>query len=179
MADDTLTEWMRAAAAHAGPDAVRICTGTDDERDELTGRMLADGSLIALDQARYPGCSLHRSDPSDVARTEQCTFICSASEADAGPSNNWMSPDRASAEVWPLFSGSMKGRMMFVVPYLLGPEGSPHGRVGVEITDSPYVVLNLMRMTRAGRTAFERIAEGMPFVRGVHSTGTLDPAKRF
>jgi len=179
MEKTSFSEWVRTVAEYAEPANVRLCAGTEDEESELRGRMVADGSLIPLDQLRHPDSYLHRSDPRDVARTEKSTFICSASENDAGPTNNWMSPKRAVDEVWPLFRRAMAGRTMYVIPYLLGPEGSPASRIGVEITDSPYVALSLMRMTRVGAAALDRITAGEPFVRGLHSVGTLDPEKRY
>lgn len=179
MAETKLSEWIASIAAHMRPSTVRLIDGTDEEADDLRRVMLADGSLIALDQSKHPGCYLHRSDPHDVARTEKSTFICSQRESDSGPTNNWMSPDRALADVWPLFDGAMAGRTMYVVPYLLGPAGSPWSKVGVEITDSAYVALSLLVMTRAGKVARDRIDAGAEFVRAVHSTGTLDPEKRY
>ncbi|HTM68361.1 MAG TPA: phosphoenolpyruvate carboxykinase (GTP) [Candidatus Binatia bacterium] len=175
----TYSEWLAAAAEHCAPANVRTCRGGAEEEAELRALMLADGSLLPLDQQRHPDCYLHRSDPRDVARTEKSTFICSADEGDAGPTNNWMSPRRAADEVWPLFRNAMAGRTMYVIPYVLGPAGSPASRVGVELTDSPYVALSLLRMTRVGGAALDRIAAGEPFVKGLHSTGTLDPDKRF
>jgi phosphoenolpyruvate carboxykinase (GTP) len=141
--------------------------------------MLRDGTLHRLDPQAGPGCFLHRSHPSDVARTEHLTFIASRRKEDAGPTNNWMSPDEARARVGPLFQGVMKGRTMYVVPYVMGPLGSPFSKVGVEITDSPYVVANMRIMTRMGRAALEQLGGGDEFVPGLHSTGDLSPERRF
>ena len=143
--------------------------------------MVESGSLLRLNEERYPNSFLHRSDPQDVARTEHLTFICSQSESDAGPTNNWMSPLEAQERVWPLFSGAMKGRTMYVVPYIMGPAGAESSRVGVELTDSPYVVANMRIMTRMGSVALERLQRTGPDDRvpGVHSIGDLSPERRF
>jgi phosphoenolpyruvate carboxykinase (GTP) len=141
--------------------------------------MLRDGTLIRLNQKSYPGCYLHRSHPSDVARTEHLTFICTSRKEDAGPTNNWMAPKEARERVGKLFEGSMKGRTMYVVPYLMGPAGSPYSKLGVEITDSPYVVVNMRLMTRMGKIALDRPGGSDGFVPGLHSIGDLSPDRRF
>jgi phosphoenolpyruvate carboxykinase (GTP) len=141
--------------------------------------MVEKGTLLPLDPAAAPGSHLHRSHPSDVARTEHLTFIASRTREDAGPTNNWMSPAEARQRVWPLFDGAMKGRTMYVVPYVMGPPGSPFSRVGVEVTDSPYVVANMRVMTRMGRVALDQLGSGEDFVPGLHSLGDLSPERRF
>jgi phosphoenolpyruvate carboxykinase (GTP) len=141
--------------------------------------MLADGTLIRLHPKKAPGCTLHRSHPSDVARTEHLTFIASRTRDDAGPTNNWMAPEEARKQVGPLFSGVMKGRTMYVVPYLMGPPGSSFSKVGIEVTDSPYVVANMEIMTRMGRVALDQLGGSEDFVPGLHSTGDLSPQRRF
>ena len=141
--------------------------------------MLADGTLLALNPAAAPGSTLHRSHPSDVARTEHLTFISSRNEADAGPTNNWMAPQAAREKVGPLFRGVMKGRTMYVVPYVMGPLGSPFSKVGIEVTDSPYVVANMRIMTRMGTAALEQLGGSDEFVPGLHSIGDLSPDRRF
>jgi phosphoenolpyruvate carboxykinase (GTP) len=161
------------------PDRVVWCDGTEAENTRLVEGMLADGTLIALNPDRAPGCTLHRSHPSDVARTEHLTFIASRRQEDAGPTNNWMAPDDARARVGPLFEGVMKGRTMYVLPYVMGPIGSPFSKVGIEVTDSPYVVANMRIMTRMGRAALEQLGSGDEFVPGLHSTGDLSPDRRF
>jgi phosphoenolpyruvate carboxykinase (GTP) len=141
--------------------------------------MLADGTLMRLNERAAPGCTLHRSNPSDVARTEHLTFIASRKAEDAGPTNNWMSPADAKAKVGPLFEGVMKGRTMYVVPYVMGPLGSPFSKVGIEVTDSAYVVANMRIMTRMGKAALDQLGGGDEFVPGLHSTGDLSPDRRF
>ncbi|MBV9913959.1 MAG: phosphoenolpyruvate carboxykinase (GTP), partial [Sinobacteraceae bacterium] len=161
------------------PRAVQWCDGSEREVRELTAQMLRDGELISLNREQFPGCHLSRSQPNDVARVEHLTYICTPRQEDAGPNNNWMDPGEAHAKLRNLFRGCMKNRTLYVVPYCMGPLSSPLSRCGVEITDSPYVVLNMSIMTRMGRAALERIAREGTFVRGLHSVGELDPERRF
>jgi phosphoenolpyruvate carboxykinase (GTP) len=177
--NEALFDWIDSVARVTTPSRIVVCDGSDEEIDGLERQMVEDGSLIPLDDAKYPHCFLHRSHPSDVARTEQLTFICSESREDAGPTNNWMSPEEARNRVWPLFWGSMAGRTMYVVPYVMGPVASPFSRVGVELTDSPYVVANLRIMTRMGDIALRKLGDSTDFVRGIHSLGDLSPDRRF
>jgi len=174
-----LASWVEEVARFTQPDHIHWCDGSDSENAELIKQMCADGTLETLNQKTHPGCYLHRSHPSDVARTEHLTFICTESQADTGPTNNWMSPANARAKVWPLFDGAMKGRTLYVVPYLMGPESSPYSKVGIEITDSAYVVVNMRIMTRMGKIALDRLADSTDFVKGLHSLGDLDPERRF
>jgi phosphoenolpyruvate carboxykinase (GTP) len=176
---DELDRWVFSVARHTQPARIQWCTGSAAERASLEREMLAAGSLLALDPEAHPRTFLHRSDPTDVARTEHLTFISTKDVADAGPTNNWMSRPDAERRVWSLFAGSMQGRTMYVVPYVMGPLDSPYSRVGIEITDSPYVVLSLRIMTRMGRCALARLGESADFVRGIHSLGDLSPERRF
>src|SRR5260221_1185996 len=171
--------WVDEVARTTRPERVVWCDGSDAENDRLVAGMLADGTLIALDPKAAPGSTLHRSHPSDVARTEHLTFISSRREADAGPTNHWMAPDQARAKVGPLFQGAMRGRTMYVVPYVMGPLGSPFSKVGIEVTDSPYVVANMRIMTRMGAAALAQLGAGEEFVPGLHSLGDLSPERRF
>jgi len=145
--------------------------------------MEQDGTLLPLNPETHPGCWLHRSHPDDVARVEHLTFVCTGDENDAGPNNNWMSPEQAHRKIDALFEGCMRGRTLYVVPYCMGPIDSPLARCGVEITDSPYVVINMRLMTRMGAAALARIERedmaGGTFVKGLHSIGELDPERRF
>jgi phosphoenolpyruvate carboxykinase (GTP) len=134
--------------------------------------------LTELDQSTHPGCYLHLSDPSDVARVEHLTFVCTTDRADAGPNNHWLSPAEGHARIDALFEDAMEGRTMYVVPYCMGPLDSRHARCGVELTDSPYVVINMKLMTRMGSEALARIEREGSFVKGLHSTGDLDPERR-
>ena len=177
--NQSLSAWVGEVALRTQPEKVVWCDGSEEENRTLLQAMLAERTLIALNQEAYPGCYLHRSHPSDVARTEHLTFICSETQADAGPTNNGMSPPDARAQVGPLFDGAMKGRTMYVVPYLMGPVGSPSAKVGVEITDSPYVVANMRIMTRMGTVALDALGDSADFCRGLHSLGDLSPDRRF
>ncbi|MEM9171270.1 MAG: phosphoenolpyruvate carboxykinase (GTP) [Pseudomonadota bacterium] len=174
-----LATWIDTVAARTQPDNIVWCDGSDAEYHRLVHMMLDDGTLHELNQDKYPGCYLHRSDPDDVARVEHLTFVCSENQADAGPNNNWQEPQAARAKMLSLFDGAMRGRTMYVVPYCMGPIDSPYSRCGVEVTDSPYVVVNMKLMTRMGAQALERIEREGQFVKGWHSTGNLDPDERF
>ncbi|HEX7048357.1 MAG TPA: phosphoenolpyruvate carboxykinase (GTP) [Gammaproteobacteria bacterium] len=174
-----LAQWVEDVARRTKPDQITWCDGSDAERERLIGEMLADGTLLKLNEETYPNCYLHRSNPNDVARVEHLTFVCTQNEADAGPNNHWMKPADAHAKIDALFEGAMRGRTMYVIPYCMGPIDSPYSRCGVEITDSPYVVVNMHLMTRAGTAALKRIEKEGTFVKGLHSTGDLDPDKRF
>jgi phosphoenolpyruvate carboxykinase (GTP) len=174
-----LAAWIDAVAAQTTPDQIRMVDGSDEENDMLVESMLADGTLEKLNEQTHPNCFLHRSSPSDVARVEHLTFVCTEDQEDAGPNNNWLEPSAGHAQVDPLFDGCMKGRTMYVIPYLMGPYGSPFSRAGVEITDSPYVVANMRIMARIGRRALDHIEAGNSFVRGLHSIGDLDPEQRY
>jgi phosphoenolpyruvate carboxykinase (GTP) len=176
---DSLNRWVDDVAKKTRPDHVHWCDGSEAEYRQLVDGMLKTGELIALNQATHPRCYLHRSDPKDVARVEKLTVICTRNKDDAGPNNNWMDPAEAHAKVDALFDGCMRGRTMYVIPYCMGPLGSPLARCGVEITDSPYVVANMRLMTRMGTAALERIEREGSFVKALHSIGELDPERRW
>ena len=174
-----VSEWVASVRQLTQPERVHWCEGSDDECRGLIAELEASGELQKLNEAHYPNCFLARSHPSDVARVEHLTFVCTTDREDAGPNNHWMAPADAKAKMLGLFEGCMKGRTLYVVPYCMGPIDSPYSRCGVEITDSAYVVINMILMTRAGRLALERIAREGSFVKGLHSTGELDPNRRF
>jgi phosphoenolpyruvate carboxykinase (GTP) len=174
-----LRDWVAEAAELTQADRVHWCTGTESEYRQLIDAMLADGTLSELNQQHFPRCYLHRSDPSDVARVEHLTFVCTTDKDDAGPNNNWMAPGEARRMMVDFFRGAMRGRTMYVIPYCMGPLDSPYSRCGVEITDSPYVVVNMYLMTRMGNAALQRIERDGTFVKGWHSIGELDPERRF
>lgn len=174
-----LNTWVAECAALCQPETIYWCDGSEAEYERLLATMLSDGTLSELNQELYPGCYLHRSDPTDVARTEKATFICTETEEAAGPMNNWLAPDEAKAKLTPLFAGSMRGRTMYVIPYVMGPVGSPLSKVGVEISDSPYVVASMRTMTRMGTAALEQLGADGEFVAGLHGMGTIDPNNRF
>ncbi len=181
---DALNDWVADVAALTRPDRIHWCDGSQAEYDALVAQMQQSGTLLPLNADTHPGCWLHRSDPQDVARVEHLTFVCTSERDDAGPNNHWMAPLDAHAKMDALFDGCMRGRTLYVIPYCMGPIDSPISRCGVEITDSPYVVANMRTMTRMGAAALARIEregrlhDGM-FVRGLHSTGELDPERRF
>jgi phosphoenolpyruvate carboxykinase (GTP) len=179
LAPGNLRRWVEQVAQRTRPERVHWCDGSEDEYRELLDRMLATGELHALNPGTFPGCCLHRSHPSDVARVEHLTFVCPENEADAGPNNHWMAPADARRKMDALFEGCMRGRTMYVIPYCMGPIDSPYARGGVEITDSAYVAANMKLMTRMGQAALARIANDGVFVRGLHSIGDLDPERRF
>ena len=174
-----VANWVNSVRELTQPRAIHWCDGSDAELRELTSKLVREGELQVLNPDTFPGCHLSRSNPSDVARVEHLTYICTPDKEDAGPNNNWMDPAQAHAKMRELFRGSMKNRTLYVVPYCMGPIDSPLSRCGVEITDSPYVVINMSIMTRMGRPALERIAREGTFVRGLHSIGELDPERRF
>ena len=174
-----VSEWVTSVRQLTQPERVHWCEGSDDEYRALIAELEASGELQKLNEAHYANCFLARSHPSDVARVEHLTFVCTTDREDAGPNNHWMAPADAKAKMLGLFEGCMKGRTLYVVPYCMGPIDSPYSRCGVEITDSAYVVINMILMTRAGRSALERIAREDSFVKGLHSTGELDPDRRF
>jgi phosphoenolpyruvate carboxykinase (GTP) len=174
-----LQQWIDEVATITKPKNIHWCDGSETEYQSLIAEMLERGDLTQLNEATYPNCYLHRSDPSDVARVEHLTFVCTPEEIDAGPNNNWMVPADAHQKMGELFAGCMQGRTLYVVPYCMGPIDSPFSRCGVEITDSPYVVVNMNLMTRMGAAALARIEKEGKFVRGLHSTGELDPERRF
>ena len=176
---ESAMRWVEEVRALCQPDAVRWCDGSEAEREELTALALQTGVLLPLNAEKQPDSFLHRSDASDVARTEHLTFICTQDREDAGPNNNWIAPDEAHAKIDSLFDGCMQGRTLYVVPYCMGPIDSPLSRCGVEITDSPYVVANMRIMTRMGAAALARIEREGGFVKGLHSTGDLSPERRF
>src|SRR5712691_4414842 len=178
-ASPALKRWVDDVAQMCRPDQVVFCDGSEGERDRLIAECLASGELIELNQTKMPGCYLHRSAPHDVARTEHLTFISTTDQEDAGPTNNWIEPHQAKAKLTPLFRGAMKGRTMFVVPFLMGPPGSPYSKIGVEITDSRYVALNMRIMTRMGTVALEQLGRGDEFTRCLHSLGDLSSDRRF
>jgi phosphoenolpyruvate carboxykinase (GTP) len=174
-----LESWVEETARLTKPSKVVWCDGSQSENDRLTEQMLGDGTYIDLNPTTYPSSYLHRSNPNDVARTENLTFICTRQRADAGPTNNWMAPDEAKAKVRPLLDGAMQGRTMYVVPYIMGPEKSAYSKIGVEVTDSAYVVASMRIMSRMGKVALERLGKSADFVPGLHSLGDLDPNRRF
>jgi len=175
----TLNQWVESVARLTQPEKIHWCDGSETENKSLIDLMLSTGDLIKLNEQTHPNCYLHRSSPSDVARVEHLTFVCTSNKEDAGPNNHWMSPADAHSKMDDLYAGCMRGRTLYVVPYCMGPIDSPLARCGVEITDSPYVVANMRIMTRMGEAALKRIEREGSFVKGLHSIGDLNPDRRF
>ena len=171
--------WLEEMTALTKPDKVVWIDGSEEQLNALREESTATGEMYKLNQELLPGCYLHRTDPNDVARVENQTFICSRSKDDAGPTNNWMDPKEAYAKLGALYDGCMKGRTMYVIPYCMGPIGSPSAKVGIELTDSIYVVLNMDIMTRMGKQALDQLGDSNDFVRGLHSKATMDASNKY
>ncbi len=175
-----VNKWVDEMIALTKPDKVVWIDGSDEQLEALRDEAVSTGEMIRLNQEKLPGCLYHRTNPNDVARVEDRTFICTRTKEDAGPTNNWMDPKEMYAMLTPMYDGVMKGRTMYVIPYSMGPIGSPLAKVGVEVTDSIYVVLNMDIMTRVGVKAFENLGDTSDdFVRGLHARADIDPEKRY
>ncbi len=172
--------WVDEMIALTKPEKVVWIDGSDEQLQALRDEALSTGEMVALNQEKLPGCIYHRTNPNDVARVEDRTFICTRNKEDAGPTNNWCDPKEMYAKLTPMYDGVMAGRTMYVIPYSMGPIGSPLAKVGVEVTDSIYVVLNMDIMTRVGVKAFENLGDTSDdFVRGLHARADIDPEKRY
>jgi len=171
--------WVEESARLTKPERIVYCDGSEAENRRIIDEMLRGSDSVTLNEKTYPNCYLHRSSPNDVARTEHLTFICAPEKDDVGPTNNWMDPAAAKFKIGALLDGAMRGRTMYVVPYIMGPVNSPISKAGVEITDSPYVVANMRIMARMGKVATDRIDNTRDFVPGLHSLGDLDPTRRY
>ena len=174
-----VSAWVEEVARLTKPEQIHWCDGSEAEYQSLARELVARKELLPLNPESFPGCYLYRSNPSDVARVEHVTYVCTRQREDAGPNNPWLPPQEAHAKMDALFAGCMQGRTLYVVPYCMGPIDSPFSRCGVEITDSAYVVLNMKLMTRMGRAALDRITRDGKFVKGLHSVGELNPERRF
>ena len=172
-------QWIEEMKAMLNPDNVVWIDGSEEQLNALRAQAVADGTLIKLDEEKLPGCYLHRTAPNDVARVEDRTFICAKTKEAAGPTNNWMDPQEMYAKLTKLYTNSMKGRTMYIIPFIMGPAKSPFSKVGIEITDSIYVVLNMDIMTRMGQIAIDELSEKGDFTKCLHCTANVDPEERY
>jgi len=172
-------KWVKDVAALCQPDEVFWCDGSEEEKEELTRIAFKCGDLIPLNQEKLPGCYLHRSALNDVARTENLTFVCTPTQEEAGPNNNWMAPAESYDKLSKIYAGSMRGRTLYVIPFLMGAPGSSFSKVGIQVTDSVYVVLNMRIMTRMGKVALDHLGDSGDFTRCLHSKADLDIERRF
>jgi phosphoenolpyruvate carboxykinase (GTP) len=172
-------KWVKDVAALCQPDKVYWCDGSEEEKEQLTQVAVECGDLIPLNQEKLPGSYLHRSALNDVARTENLTFVCTPEKEEAGPNNNWMAPAESYDKLSKIYSGAMRGRTMYVIPFLMGGPGSSFSKVGIQVTDSVYVVLNMRIMTRMGKVALDHLGDSDDFTRCLHSKAELDIERRF
>ena len=177
--NQTVMTWVDEMAKLCQPDRIFWCDGSAAEKEALTAEAVEKGILIKLNQEKLPGCYYHRSNPNDVARVEQCTYICTESKEEAGPPTIGRRRRRCIRSCTGFCDGAMRGRTMYVVPYLMGPPGSPLTKVGIELTDSIYVVLSMRIMTRMGNVAYEQLGESDDFNRGLHCMLDVNPDRRF
>ena len=175
----TVLKWLDEMKELLTPDQVVWINGSEEQIEDLRAQACATGEIFKLNQEKLPGCYLHRTNPNDVARVEDRTFICTTTKEEAGPTNNWCDPAEMYAKLYDIARGSYKGRTMYVIPYSMGPIGSPIAKVGIEVTDSIYVVLNMVIMTRVSPKVLEVLGDSNDWVRGLHSRCDIDPEKRY
>ncbi len=172
-------EWINRMIKLTKPANVIMIDGSEEQKEQLIKEAVAAGELLELNQEKLPGCYLRRSDPTDVARVENRTFICTEKEIEAGPTNKWAYAPTMNTKMYELFHNSMEGKTMYIIPYMMGPYGSPFSKIGFELTDSRYVVLSMLIMARCGNKVLEELGEDGEFVKGLHSVGTMDPEERY
>ena len=175
----TVLTWIDEMKALLTPDHVMVIDGSEEQLDALRAEAVATGEMIKLNEEKLPGCYLHRTKPNDVARVEDRTFICTREKENAGPTNNWCDPKEMYARLYDIARGSYKGRTMYIIPFSMGPIGSPLAKIGIEVTDSIYVVLNMAIMTRVGKKVLEVLGDSNDWVRGLHAKCDVDPEKRY
>ena len=178
-ANVTINKWLEEMKELLTPDSVVWIDGSEEQIEALRAEACAIGELHKLNQEKLPGCYLHRTNPNDVARVEDRTFICTTTKEEAGPTNNWCDPNEMYEKLYKIAKGSYKGKTMYVIPYSMGPIGSPIAKVGIEVTDSIYVVLNMVIMTRVSPKVLEVLGDSNDWVRGLHSRCDIDPEKRY
>ncbi|MCI2161489.1 MAG: phosphoenolpyruvate carboxykinase domain-containing protein, partial [Oscillospiraceae bacterium] len=177
--NQSVLKWIEEMKALVTPKDVVWIDGSEEQLEVLRKEACTTGEMIKLNQEKLPGCYLHRTAVNDVARVEDRTFICSRKEEDAGPTNHWMEPQKCYKMLYDIARGSYKGRTMYVIPYSMGPIGSPFSKIGVELTDSIYVVLNMSIMTRTGDKVWESLGNSSDWVRGLHAKCDIDAEKRY
>ncbi len=175
----TVLTWLDEMVAMCEPEKIVWIDGSDEQRDALRAEAVSTGEIIELNQEKLPGCYYHRTAENDVARVEDRTFICTNTKEEAGPINNWMDPAEMYAKLKALYKGSMKGRTMYVIPYSMGPVGSPFSKIGIELTDSIYVVLNMLIMTRVGKAVIDELGDKTEFVKCLHAKKDVNPEERY
>lgn len=175
----TVIDWIEEKIKLVSPDEVMWIDGSEEQLDTLHAKACETGEMIKLNEEKLPGCFLHRTKPNDVARVENRTFICANSKEEAGPTNNWMEPSEAYKMLYDIARDSYKGRTMYIIPYSMGPVGSPFSKIGIELTDSIYVVLNMSIMTRVGKKVIDTLGDSNDWVRGLHCSCDIDPEKRY
>ena len=175
----TVLKWLDEVKALVNPDKVVWIDGSEEQLEAIRKEAVESGEMIKLNEEKLPGCYLHRTRPNDVARVEDRTFICSKTKENAGPTNNWCDPDEMYKKLYDIARGSYKGRTMYIIPFSMGPIGSPLAKVGIEVTDSKYVVLNMAIMTRVGQKVLDVLGDSNDWVRGLHASCDIDPEKRY
>mgnify|MGYP002588766653 FL=1 len=175
----TVLSWLDEMAAMTTPDEIVWIDGSEKQLEDLRAEAVSTGEMIQLNQEKLPGCYYHRTAENDVARVEDRTFICTPTEEEAGPVNNWMAPEQMYAKLKALYTGSMKGRTMYVIPYSMGPVGSPFSKIGIELTDSIYVVLNMAITTRIGQKVLDQLGDSADFVKCLHAKKDVNPDERY
>lgn len=174
-----ILDWLEEQTAMLRPETIVWIDGSEEQLEALREEAVSTGEMIRLNQEKLPGCYLHRTEPNDVARVEDRTFICTPTRREAGPTNNWMEPSEMYAKLRALYDGAMEGRTMYVIPYSMGEIGSPFAETGIEITDSIYVVLNMNIMTRVGKAVLDDLGDAPDFIKGVHAKKDINPEERY
>ena len=174
-----ILSWVEEMAKMCAPDRIVWIDGSDEQTNELRDEACSTGEMIRLDREKLPGCYLHRTAINDVARVEGRTFICTKKREDAGNINNWMDPEECRRKLSKLYNGSMRGRTMYVIPYSMGIVGSPFAKYGIELTDSIYVVLNMLIMTRVGLDVLEALGNSDDYIKGLHARADIDEENRY
>ena len=175
----TVLKWLEEVKELVQPEKVEWIDGSEEQLERIRKEAVESGEMIKLNEEKLPGCYLHRTKPNDVARVEDRTFICTSKEEDAGPTNHWCAPQEMYDKLYKIARGSYKGRTMYVIPYSMGPIGSPLAKIGIEVTDSKYVVLNMAIMTRVGKKVLEVLGDSNDWVRGLHASCDIDPENRY